>query len=80
MGILLGTSTGNIALTNSDDNDTGAYVSTNNASLSYCGHDLSSGSQTQNLGFVAISVDNIPAAANNPQQAYGFMRFHAQVQ
>ncbi|MEO0394812.1 MAG: hypothetical protein AAF243_02355 [Cyanobacteria bacterium P01_A01_bin.137] len=80
-GILLdlaNDNTSNNILTNSDDSDKGAYISTNSASLAYCGQDISGGIQDQ--GFVAVSIDNVPTASNNSQGAYGFMRFHAQVQ
>ena len=63
---------------NADEGDKGAYVSSNSASLAYCGRDISGGIQDQ--GFVAVSVGNVPPALNSSQDAYGFMRFHAQVQ
>ena len=77
-GILLDLANGNNILTNADDSDKGTYVSSNSASLAYCGRDISGG--IQDRGFVAVSVGNVPPALNSSQDAYGFMRFHAQVQ
>lgn len=79
-GILLEQGSNNSVLTNSDDSDEGTYISTNSESLTHCGRDISGGPQVQDQGFVAIDLGDVPTALNNLQEAYGFMRFHAQVQ
>ena len=77
-GILVGSTGGDNPLTNADDGDIGTYVSSNNDSLARCGWDLSGGAQDR--GFVVVAVGDVPSASSNAPGAYGFMRFHAQVQ
>lgn len=79
-GILLGLASGNSPLTNTEDGDQGAYISSNSESLPHCRQDLSIGSQTQDNGFIIVNVGDVPSALDNPTGAYGFVRFQAQVQ
>ena len=73
-GIMLSRHSGNVFLTNLADGDSGAFFSSVSDVPIACGSP-----QLEDNGAIVVNLGDIPAAASDPTNAYGFIRFRSRV-
>ena len=73
-GIMLSRHSGDVFLTNDADGDSGVFLSRATVAPIACG-----AAQTEDNGAIVVNLGDIPAAASDPANAYGFVRFRGRV-
>lgn len=74
-GIMLSRHSGNVFLSNLADGDSGAFFSSVSDVPIACG-----AAQLEDNGAIVVNLGDIPDAANDPTNAYGFIRFRGRVE